>query len=369
MTNAKKKIMHITEALGGGVLNVVSQLITSQIADDYEVTLVHSIRPDTPFPSVLDSIFTGGVHRVIVPMSTEVSVFSDTSSVLALLRIIRMTKPDIIHLHSSKAGVLGRLAAFLTGKSKSVFYTPHGYSFLRRDISNSKKRLFMLFEKVTNYFGGTTIACSKSEFDHALTCGRLDRIKLVENAVPLRAMDVAININNSQRPLIVSTAARLCYQKNPSAFLEQALMLPPSAAHFRWIGGGDLIDNLKIDGVLPDNLDVTGWISREEVISKLRDTDIFLMTSLWEGMPLSLIEAQACGLPAVVPDVEGCRDVVTHGVTGFVCKSPSEMNISLKKLISDTELRLRMGASARQNALKRFSVERMHQEMIKAYKL
>jgi glycosyltransferase involved in cell wall biosynthesis len=95
--------------------------------------------------------------------------------------------------------------------------------------------------------------------------------------------------------------------------------------------------------------------------------DVFVMTSLWEGMPLTLLDAQAIGLPAVVSDVVGCRDVVLDGVTGFICKSDVELMEKTRLLIRDAALRVRMGQAARSMALVRFSSERMHSEILNAY--
>jgi len=93
------------------------------------------------------------------------------------------------------------------------------------------------------------------------------------------------------------------------------------------------------------------------------------MTSLWEGMPLTLLDAQAIGLPAVVPDVVGCRDVVVDGVTGFVCKNDGELIEKTRLLVRDAVLRDKMGLAAKSMALVRFSIDRMHGEILKAYNL
>lgn len=134
-----------------------------------------------------------------------------------------------------------------------------------------------------------------------------------------------------------------------------------------WIGGGELECDLHLDGQLPENLSCTGWVSREQVTEYLKTSDIYVMTSLWEGMPLSLLEAQVAGLPAVVPDVEGCKDVVIDQVTGFICKTPEQMAEKIDLLIADVDLRKRMGKAARELGLQRFSTERMHREMMLAY--
>ena len=91
------------------------------------------------------------------------------------------------------------------------------------------------------------------------------------------------------------------------------------------------------------------------------------MPSLWEGMPLALIESQAAGVPAVVSNVVGCKDVVQHGVTGFVCDTDEELCGRPRELIADASLRRRMGDNAARMARTRFAVERMNKELLQLY--
>lgn len=361
------KILHITEALGGGVLNIVQMLSNSQANDGHSVTLIHSMREtDTPSESILNTLFSEDVQRIVYPMVTSISPIRDMQSLLKIIRVIIKLQPDIIHLHSSKAGVLGRIACKLTGYSKKCFYTPHGYSFLRQDISIKKRNLFKKIERLAGFFGGTTLACSASELYHAQNSAKQTKALIVENAVPV------LNITHAKGSptglnCMITTSGRLCYQKNPSAFRDLALTLQNTDAQFIWLGGGELEHELYQNGQFPKNISITGWISRDEVTQHLQHTDIFVMTSLWEGMPLSLLEAQVAGLVAVVPDVEGCRDVVIDGVTGFICKDAATMAEKTLLLINNPELRRKMGETARQLSLQRFSPERMHQETMNAY--
>jgi len=359
------RIMHITEALGGGVLNIIQQLATMQCRDGSTVAIVHSIRSDTPPHSELINLFPTPIERIELFMTTNISPFKDLAAIYRIIRLVRKFKPDVVHLHSSKAGVLGRIACKLAGRSKSCFYTPHGFSFLRQDLSPKTRTLFALIERLCSYFGGTTIACSQSELEHAVNSAGQKKSFLVENCIPLNL--VKPSVGGAEGVCRVSTTGRLSYPKNPSAFRELATQLQDQPACFLWIGGGELYHELLVDNVLPSNIVITGWVDREQVISHLSISDIFVMTSLWEGMPLALIEAQASGLPAVVPDVEGCRDIVINGVTGFICKDATEMLSKTKILIQNVELRRQMGAAAREQAIKRFSQNRMHREMLYAY--
>lgn len=357
------RIMHVTEALGGGVLNVIQQLSSLQSDAQHDVTVVHSIRIDTPNLAELLKIFPKPITCIELKMQTNISPLQDLVSLLMLFKTINKINPDIIHLHSSKAGVLGRIACKLLGRSSACFYTPHGFSFLRKDINSKKRAAFKTIEKISSYFGGTTIACSQSELDHAKAVGQ-EKAILIENSIPLNLVSEAIGSSSGCR---IISSGRLCNQKNPSAFRKIAIALNKEPASFLWIGDGELKNDLLVDGELPENLAFTGWIAREVVVDHLNRSDIFVMTSLWEGMPLALIEAQAAGLPAVVLNVEGCKDIVTDGVTGFICDNTDQMQNRLKQLISDPQLRKKMGLSARKIALQRFAEDRMNSETLTAY--
>lgn len=363
----KLKILHITEALGGGVLNVIEMLTNAQVNDGHDVTLLHSIREaDTPNETTLNSIFSKKIKRLVYPLVTPISPLRDLKSLYKITSLIRQIKPDVIHLHSSKAGVLGRVACRLAGYSKQCFYTPHGYSFLRQDISDKKRNLFKTIEQYVGALGGTTLACSASELQHAKYTAKQSNAILIENAVPVASITQAQG-SLLDNKCVIATSGRICYPKNPKAFRDLAIALQHTKAQFIWLGGGELEKELHQDGQLPKNIKITGWLTRNEVTENLIQTDIFVMTSLWEGMPLSLIEAQVAGIAAVVPDVEGCRDVVIDGVTGFICKDADSMIEKTQLLIDKADLRCKMGQAAREFSLQRFSPERMHYETIKTY--
>lgn len=125
------KVLHITESLGAGVGHYVWLAARGQVTAGHTVVLAHSIRHDTP--DDLDERFAFLAKRVVVPMVTDVSVIKDALSVWYLAALLRQEQPDVVHLHSSKAGVLGRVAVWLAGGRlrghKRVFYSPHGFAF------------------------------------------------------------------------------------------------------------------------------------------------------------------------------------------------------------------------------------------------
>lgn len=356
------KILHITESLGAGVGHFLQLATRGQAADGHQVVMAHSIRSDTQVDQ-LDAQFSFLAKRTVVPMVTQVSLVQDALSAWRLMRLIEQERPDVVHLHSSKAGVLGRVAAWLSGSRAHVFYSPHGFAFLRQDVSATKQKLFLWFEQLAAKLGGTLVACSKSEADLAQAKVHHPRVHLVENATDLS--QVLRSSGGADGCVNVLNAGRACYQKGPWRFSAVALACADLPAQFVWMGDGDMADTLQ--SAHAPNLQLTGWLEHAEVAKRLAHADVFLMPSLWEGMPLALIEAQAAGIPAVVSNVVGCIDVVQHGVTGFVCDSDEELSARTRELIADVSLRKRMGDNAAQMVHARFAVERMNKELLQLY--
>lgn len=343
----------------------MSQLAQMQATDGMDVIVAHSIRPDTPSPDALERLFPDPISRIVVPMTTEVSPAADLRSLASLVRLLRDRSPDVIHLHSSKAGALGRIAARRLGLQDRTFYSPRGFAFLREDVPPSRRRSYLVFEWIAARLGGALVACSSSEADLARLRLGHKRVLLVENCIDLDALPAP---GGGRRERVrVATSGRICYQKAPWRFRALSAAMAEKAVDLVWIGDGELRGELEAPPA-PRNIRVTGWRSRAEVYRELAQSDVFVLPSLWEGMPLALIEAQALGLPAVVSDVTGNRDVVRNGATGFVCGTEADFVEKTRLLVSDAALRSTMGAAARRMALERFSTRRMHLEMLAAYR-
>lgn len=361
------KVLHITEAMGGGVANIMSLLAQAQAKQGHEVVVAHSIRVDTP-KEQLRELFPDPISRQQLSMVTEIRPMSDLRSLFSIITLLKRVNPDVIHLHSSKAGVLGRVAARLLGLQDKVFYTPHGLSFLRQDVSKPKQFLFRSIERCMGVCGGTIVACSSSEAKLARQFLAHPNVVFVENSVDIERVPAKRYPTDSQDAVQVVTSGRICYPKAPWRFAKLAMETIGSNLKFKWLGDGELRHELHVNhSKLPENLEVSGWLSRDSLYQELQGADIFVLPSLWEGMPLALIEAQVMGLPCVVTDVTGCRDVVEDGVTGFVCKDDAELLERLKLLASDAALRQRLGIAARNKAMPRFNVARMASEMQSVY--
>lgn len=354
------KVLHLVESFGGGVLTSVSQLCNLQVNQGDEVILVYSLRPETPgdFIKGLDS----RVKTMTISMVRRVSFYRDLRSFFTVLGLLGQLKPDVFHLHSSKAGFIGRAAIFF-GRYKDIrtFYSPRGFSFLQSNLSPLKRKLYFVLEKIGAFFGGIIVACSESEKKEAEKV-TTRRITIIENAVDTKIIPLKKS-QESNLDIKIGTLGRLCPQKNPGLFLNLAkAFLNDPRIHFIWIGGGE-----EDEFAGSSNIKITGWLPRQEALQELSKLDIYIQTSLWEGMPLSVIEALVMGLPAVVTNAVGNRDVVIHEETGYIAFNKVQMLQYIKRLSEDFKLRVKMGRKAREIGLKRFGLARLNQDMYTLY--
>lgn len=319
MQAKKKKILHIVEAFGGGVFTFLVDLI-NQTCEEYEIILACSIRPQTP--QNYQSYFNHQVKIVqLQNAGREVSISQDIKFYQEIKQLVSAYQPDIVHLHSSKAGFLGRLA--INNKRIKVIYNPHGYSFLKEDENWIKKQLYKQLEKVASLKCGDIVAVSQGEYEQALKLSK--RSYHINNGINLTTLPV-FNQRSKTHPCKVCTIGRISYQKNPKLFNEVAQNFPQ--LQFIWIGDGELRDELTAP-----NIEITGWLAKDDVLEELNQADIFLLTSLWEGLPIALLEAMYYQKICVVTNVIGNRDVIKHEENGFVASDSEQFTEVMNQIL------------------------------------
>ncbi len=339
---------------------MLTELCNRAVSTGAEVTVLYSIRTETP--KNFAELFHPKVDLVYVHMCREVHVRNDCLSVWGLVRQLRRCGPDVIHLHSSKAGVLGRAAAKIATPNAKVFYSPHGLSFLRRDVSRKKQLAYLTFERMAHLMGGTVVACSPSELHEIETQLRVKDAKLIENGVDINS--IPLRVVRDDENVVIGMNGRASFQKHQELFFALAIELHDVTAKFLWIGGNtDELSLLERSSAIT----CSGWLTRSRALELMSGLDIYVQTSRWEGMPVALIEAQVAGIPAVVTDVVGNRDVVVHGVTGFIASTKEEMASYLKQLRDDRQLRERVGHAARELALTKFSMDTIFRRWLNTY--
>lgn len=361
MTARTLRILHLTEAFGGGVFTSLTRLASALSARGHEVHLAYSRRAETPDDVASHVAPPVALHEL--RLARSIDPMADLRGLVAMRRLIRCIDPDILHLHSSKAGVLGRVVARLMRRVETTFYSPRGLSFLQQDHSRPARRLYRIIERGGALLGGTIVACSASERELIAREVRPSRLVLVENAVDVEA--IPRHRPNRGAPLLVGIVGRVTYARNVSLFAEMAKRFGPLGARFVWVGGGDAPDTMELERA---GVRVTGWMPRPDALALLAGFDIYLHPSRWEGMPIALIEAQVCGVPAVATDVVGNRDVIVDGETGFLGVDADSVASALARLIGDVRLRERMGIRARELALPRFNLDRLVGDLESLYR-
>lgn len=184
MVEKRKKILFIVEAMGGGVFTYIVDL-ANELVNIYDMYIAYAVRRQTP--ENYRDYFDGKVKLIEVKnFGRSINPIKDLKAFFEIRKIAEQVQPDIIHLHSSKAGALGRFA--FNGKTGLLFYTPHGYSFLMKNHSVLKRLIYRTVETVCGKRNCTTISCSEGEHQETL--------KLTKDAV---YVSNGININDLQK--------------------------------------------------------------------------------------------------------------------------------------------------------------------------
>ena len=325
----KRRILHIVEAMGGGVFTYLVDLV-NELCDEYDVYIAYAVRPQTPLD--FKDYFDKRIKMIEVKnFSRRINFCEDIKAFFEIKKIAEKIMPETIHLHSSKAGILGRLA-FHSNKT-ALFYTPHGYSFLMQDSGKVKRAIYKGIETVVGGINPkcVTIACSKGEYEAGRKLTK--KAAFVNNGIDIDSLGAVIETleqnkkagenqyDAKSKPLTIFTSGRICYQKNPAQFnaIAETFAKENSDIKFLWIGDGELRDTLT-----SKNIEITGWVDRNQVLEHSMRGDVFLLTSLWEGLPISLLEAMFMKKLCIVSNVIGNRDVIENEVNGFVCKNKTE---------------------------------------------
>lgn len=349
------KILHVIECFSGGVYDFVRDFIDE--TPNYNHTILYGKREglkekfENDFKENVDFILWKNAKR-------EISLKNDFLALKELLNLLKKEKFDVIHLHSSKAGFLGRVAARICNQENKVIYTTHGISFLSKDISNRKLQLYIFLEKIGSLCGGKTIACSKSEAEFIQSKGI--ECNYINNGTKLKNKEIKMEKKESKE-LKVVTVGRITIQKNPKLFNEIAEnFIDNKNMKFIWIGDGELQEQLK-----SKNIEVTGWLSQKEVQQQLIEADVYLSTSSWEGLSLAALQAMENNLPLLLSDCVGNIDLVEEDYNGFLFKTKEEVIEKIKFLTKDKEKIKKLGENSYLLLKKEFDI----QNMAKKYKI
>ena len=349
------KVLHVIARMNvGGTARYVGELVSSASDNGYEALLATG---HVQGAEVVDAVVTSLPVVRVRHLGRAIAPLNDLRAFLELRRIISDVKPDVVHSHTFKAGLLARLVA---GNFKRV-HTFHGHLFEDQSFSPLKKVVITFVEKVLANRCDVLVSVGKQVGAEIRQRGIGVNTKwesIAPGVKPLKLVSKSVarqSLGLNEAGVIVGWMARMTSVKNPMLALDVAKKFPDTL--FVIAGGGDLLDAVR--DAAPANAKVIGWADAAMMWSAV---DVVLSTSDNEGMPVALIEAQLAGLPVVATDVGSNREVIDDGESGFVVPGDVKLIVlALTKLLDNGELRTRFGASGKERCEREFGIAKMNQ--------
>jgi glycosyltransferase involved in cell wall biosynthesis len=351
----KAKVFHVITKLElGGAQKVTLMTLERLPRDRYELGLVTG--PEGLLVEWANRI--PGLTRVWIPsMVREIRPLRDTLAFLNLWRLFRRERPQVVHTHSTKAGIIGRWAAKLAGVPY-IFHTVHGFGF--NDFQRGMVRDFHVWlERITAKITTKIFVVSLANAERAERCGIVrrgewvlsrDAIAVEDFLQPKPRRQMLRGWGIPEDKIIVGMVACMKPQKSPKDFVEVAarILARTDRAHFIMAGDGELrtsVEGRIREHGIGNHVTLLGWQNEQAMPEVYRNLDIVVLTSLWEGLPCVFSEAMACELPIVATNVDGAREAIIDGDNGFLHEPHDIVGMadSTLKLIEDPRLRCEMG--------------------------
>jgi len=386
----KIKTIHIITRLdkGGSAENTLLTVMGLD-REIYDVVLVHGLSIESnmaedEFRAVEKSLMDvekEGVRVITIPsLVRRIHLFYDLRAFFALIKILRNERPDIVHTHTSKAGILGRWAAFFV-RVPVIIHTPHGHVFWGY-FGKLKTRIFILLEKISALVTDRLVMLTEQEkIDHlhfhiapenkfSVVHSGINLDEFSNTSVDPAAMKRRLGIPEDN--LIVGTVGRLTSIKGHRYLIEAARKIAGSRPDttFVILGDGELLDELKnmvTRSDIEENIKFLGW--RSDVAEVMSTFDIFALPSLNEGMGRVLVEAMALGRPIVASNIGGIPDLVVDCENGYLVPVGDVETLAarIKKLLDDPEKREEMGECGKKIAID-YSANAMVEEIDRLYR-
>ena len=376
MAKQPVKVIQIIARMNvGGPAVIVADLMRSIDSSKVEQVLITGYC-DSDEADYLETVATDIKATRIAGLGRSVSLVSDIRAFFALVAMIKKIAPDVIHTHTAKAGVLGRLAAILAGRSAKRVHTFHGH-LLHGYFSGWKVKLVIAIEKFLAKRTDVLVAVGNQVKDDLLAAGigKSDqyRVFFPGLAEPKKISKEVARQQFEMRAgeIYVAYVGRMTTIKRPDRLLNTAAEIKARNLPVKFIvaGEGDLFESTKRDSERRDlPVRFLGW--RKDIGALFAASDIAILTSDNEGIPLTLIQAAQASLPIVATDVGSISDIVVHEVNGYLVDSePAALADALQKLAIDPILRRIMGDAGRERTSRYFSLEKMCADHTELYQL
>ena len=369
------KVMQIIARMNvGGPAVIVAELMRGLDKSAIEQILVTGFCDENE-ADYLDTVAKDVKATRIAGLGRSVSLIADLNAFFGLVSLIRKYKPDVIHTHTAKAGVLGRAASLLAGRGTVRVHTFHGH-LLHGYFNKIATQAVILIEKFFATRTKALIAIGSKVKDELIAAGigKAGKYRVFFPGLPtpkaISQADAQAALGINTQTLYITFVGRLTQIKRPDRLLDVADECKKRGLdlHFLVAGEGELFESSKARAER-EQLNVTflGW--RSDISQIFAASDIAILTSDNEGIPLTLIQAAQAGLPIVATNVGSISDIVINESTGYLTASKaSEMADAIEKLVRDAQLRKIMGEAGRARANQYFSLERMLKDHTDLYR-
>ena len=365
--NRRLKVLEVLEATVGGTRRHLMDLVTHLDPERFEVAVACSTLRDPSFEDDVRGLEARGVRVYRIPMRRAIRPIGDAIACLRLHRLMRRGGYDVVHTHSSKAGFIGRLAAW-AAEIPWVVHTPHAFAF-EMDVSPLARACYFRLERLAAKWADRLICVCPSQQPLAAALGGAERVVVIENGIecPPRAGATARGRQEfgfGAEHLVTGVIGRFAPQKGLVYFVEAARQVAARRpeARFLLVGDGELRPNIEAQiGAtgLKDRFVITG--RRADVPDIMLSLDLVVFPSLWEGLPYALLEAMAAGKTVIASRVGGMADVLQDGVNGILVppRDPAALAEAMTKALENEPQRSKIGGYARETVTSRYRIEKM----------
>ncbi len=370
---SKIKIVHVVTRMNtGGVAVLISELVAGMDSEEFEVHLITG----SCSPGEEDYLRARGLglKQIAIPsMQRSLRPFQDLKALIQIARELKRLRPDIVHTHTSKAGLLGRVASQIATPKARVIHTFHGH-LLHGYFSKPATQFVTISERVLARISDILISMGNEVQANLLEAkiGNPQQFQVAfpgvrENKPNPNNLEAAKFKEEHSQNVIFTFVGRLSPIKRCDRIIETAIQVSNHvpAPYFLVIGDGELRKSLEIQG---SGLPITflGWESHTEDWLAISDAAILLSDN--EAVPLAMIEAGLAGLPVIATNVGSMGDVVQNGINGFLVDPiVREIATKIAALSESPDLRKNLGERGKELARQRFSVETMIKRHVEIY--